>query len=417
MIIASVTQANQELRKLHKLLVKRGADNMALERMWPLLELIGNPHQKLKVVHIAGTSGKTSTSYYMSALLQSSGKKIGLTVSPHVDNVTERIQVNGQPISEKDFCERMGIFLDYVYSLEVTPSYFEVIISFAFWFFAQEQVDYVVVETGLGGLFDGTNVVTRSDKVCIITDIGFDHMQILGSDIADIAAQKAGIIHEHNQVYMIEQSHIVMEVIQRRVGEKDAILNIISKQDAERYNKTKQAKLPSFQRRNWQLAEHVFDFISSRDHLQHVNKIDPVSIHIPGRAESTLLRDGTRLILDGAHNGQKVEAFVESFRELYPEQKADILLALKEGKEYQAVLSALQPIAKQLIVTTFSTEQDFPITSQDPHEIAQAARGLLIDAHVIKDATKAFGKLKANPQQIKLVIGSIYLLGVIRSEI
>ena len=205
MNIVNIDQAIAELQKYVPAVARYSGDDMTLDRMWPLLSAVGNPHKKLKTIHIAGTSGKTSTSYYIAALLKASGQRTGMTVSPHVDSITERLQIDGSPVSDDLFCSYLSEFLDLITDVDPQPSYFELMIAFVLWVFARENLDYVVLETGMGGLFDGTNVVTRSDKICVITDIGLDHTQILGNNVEQIAAQKAGIIHKGNHVFTYKQ--------------------------------------------------------------------------------------------------------------------------------------------------------------------------------------------------------------------
>ncbi len=154
---------------------------------------IGNPQQKYKTIHIAGTNGKGSTSHMLAAILQEAGYKTGLYTSPHIKNFRERIRVNGEMISEQfvvDFTERNK---DIVKKIE--PSFFEMTVAMAFKYFAEQQVDFAVIETGLGGLLDSTNIITPI--LSIITNIGYDHQNILGNTLEEIATQKAGIIKEN----------------------------------------------------------------------------------------------------------------------------------------------------------------------------------------------------------------------------
>lgn len=122
-----------------------------LNRMFRLMKLLGDPQENYHVIHVAGTSGKTSTSYYLAALLAKSDKKVGLTVSPHVDEVNERLQINLKPLSEKDYTKALSEFLEIIHKARINPTYFELLIAFAFWEFARQKVDYAVVEVGLGG--------------------------------------------------------------------------------------------------------------------------------------------------------------------------------------------------------------------------------------------------------------------------
>ena len=155
-----------------------------------LCNSIGNPQNKYKTIHIAGTNGKGSTSHILAAILQAAGYKTGLYTSPHIKDFRERIRVNGEMVSEQfviDFTERTKTI-----NKEIEPSFFEVTVAMAFEYFAEQEVDFAVIETGLGGLLDSTNIITPI--LSIITNIGYDHQNILGNTLEEIATQKAGII-------------------------------------------------------------------------------------------------------------------------------------------------------------------------------------------------------------------------------
>lgn len=324
MKVHSIKEAESILQSYIPNVSKYNGDDLSLDRMYPMLEALGNPHEKLKIVHIAGTSGKTSTAYFIASILHSSGAKVGLTVSPHVDSITERIQIDSKPISEEQFCNYLSTFLEAISKIDQKPSYFEILIAFVYWVFYQEKVDYAVIETGMGGLLDSTNVASRPDKVCVITDIGFDHMQILGDTITKIAFQKAGIIHENNKVFMYEQSDEVMNQIEKVASTKKANLQTVSERSMEQLPNTVNA--PLFQKRNWNLANEVCLYISKRDGFSLSDAQSVLEITVPGRMDTKTLQDGSMLIMDGAHNGQKVETFVESFKDKYPTNKTTILL-------------------------------------------------------------------------------------------
>lgn len=408
MNINTIKQAELRLQKYVPNVSKFTGDNMSLERMWPLLALFDNPHEKLKTIHVAGTSGKTSTCYYIASLLTESGNKAGLTVSPHVYSLTERVQINNEPLQESVFCRYLETFLTKLELSDCNPSYFELLIVFSLWVFASENVEYVVLETGMGGLLDGSNVVTRRDKVCVITDIGFDHMHILGNTLAEISAQKAGIIHENNEVFLYEQTDEIMTSIRVRAVEKKAKIHIV--------DETLEKKLdavPAFQKRNYRLAQQVCNFVAKRDKFK-LHEVDPSSVSIPGRMETHMLRNGTTLILDGAHNEQKVMTFIESFRKLYPDEHVTALVAFKKGKDFQKVLPALSEIVEEVILTSFSASQDLPVISENPHEISLFCTQNGINNKVYRDNKKASKALLASDSSIKLVIGSFYLLGQVK---
>ena len=411
MTLHNIQEAESALLPYVPLVGQVKADT-TLERVWPLMELLGNPQDQLKTIHIAGTSGKTSTAYYMAALLAASGKKVGLTVSPHVDSVTERVQINGQPIPEELFCQELGEFLEIIEQAAQKPSYFELLYAFAIWVFAQQKLDYIVVETGMGGLHDASNVSRRADKLCVITDIGLDHTHILGNTLADITAQKAGIIHEHNQVFMYQQAPEIMEVAERRVKDHNATLNIVAGYEGGKTD------LPDYQLRNWQLAHEIYKYLIIRDDLQHLTSQvlqETQHVLIPARMETKQVK-GKTVIMDGAHNAQKMTAFLESFKHLYPNVKPAILLGLKEGKEYQELIPILAPIASRVITTVFNTSQDLPARSIDPAILSKLFIDQGIEAETITDQKAAVQALLNSPESVCVITGSFYMLSQIRNN-
>ena len=283
-------------------------------------------------------------------------------------------------------------------------------------------MDYAVIETGLGGSFDSTNVAGKSDKICVVTDIGLDHIRVLGNTLTEIAGQKAGIIHSDNQVFMYKQSPAVMEVFRTRTKEANGILNMLSNfDDLSRGVKIPEfTKLPEYQKRNFLLAFEVCNYISVRDSLPSFSDgqlAKSVEVQIPGRMDRRIV-GGKTIVMDGAHNEQKMTAFMNSFQKLYPNQKAAVLLSLKEGKEYQAVLPLLKPICSQLIVTTFKVAQDLPAVSMDPYKLAQEAKNIgFSEVLVNPDYRNGYEHLLAAPGDLVIITGSFYLLSCIRPSI
>lgn len=417
MRIKNIQDAEAALQKFIPAVSAFSGDNMTLNRMWPLLEAVGNPQEKLKIIHVAGTSGKTSTSYYIASILNSTGKKVGLTVSPHIDSITERFQINQKPISEKLFAEELSTFLDLISDVSDNASYFEILIVFAYWVFDRQGVDYAVIETGMGGLLDGTNVSSRKDKICVITNIGIDHTKILGDTIPEIASQKAGIIQENNEVVMYEQSDEIMQEIQKRATEKSAKLHLVKSHPIPLIaNKLQLEVLPLFQQINWLLAEYVSQIVSNRDNFE-LKPLNPQKVYVPARMDVLDMQNGNILVMDGAHNRQKMEMFTKSFMEKYPNTKADILLSLKEGKEYKEVVNALTPITRNMILTTFNTSQDMPAKSQDPNIIKKYCNDLNLKSEIIVDSQAATKKLLNLEGKMKIITGSFYLLGQVRKDL
>jgi dihydrofolate synthase/folylpolyglutamate synthase len=409
--IRNLQEANEALQSYADRDPKHIGRNYTLKRVFPLMEAAGNPQDRLKVIHIAGTSGKTSTAYFMAALLKATGKKVGLTVSPHVDSVTERIQINGVPLDEAVFCKELEAFMDVVERSGQHPSYFELLYAFALWIFDRQDVDYAVLETGVGGLYDATNVAGRPDKVCVITDIGFDHMHILGNTLTKIATQKSGIIHEDNTVFMYEQGDEVMQVMHKTAAKQHATLHLIE-QPA-----TGLQTAADYQRRNWNLAYQVYLYLKDRDDLQSLTSqvlAKTQTITVPGRMDIREVR-GKTLVMDGAHNAQKMTAFISSFKKLYPGVKPAVLLSLKHNKDDEGIAPLLAPFASRIIVTAFDTAQDSQIRSMNPRTLAASLREAgAQNLEVIADHDQATEVLLASPEEVCVITGSFYLLSQIR---
>lgn len=378
-----------------------------LDRMQAVMQALGNPESKLRIVHVAGTSGKTSTSYYVASLLQHSGYKTGLTVSPHIDIVTERIQIQGVPLPSDVFCSYLTECIARIADLPVQPSYFELLMALAYYVFYKEGVEWAVIETGMGGLLDASNVAIRPDKLCVITDIGYDHMHILGNTLTEIAAQKAGIIHQNNSVFMYKQSHEIMTSIRARIEAKQASLYLFD--DAM---VSLEADMPAYQQRNWQLAYETV--------CAAIGAVPPEAItaskatYIPGRMDIVEVARKT-VIMDGAHNAQKMQAFVASFKKQYTNKKVTVVLAMKEGKEYKEVIDCLLPLTRVLYVTSFSTSQDLPAHALRPDIIAAYAEQRAVqNIFVEPDAERAFHAALQGSDDVVVVTGSFYLLAQLR---
>lgn len=385
-----------------------------LDTMRTLMHALGDPQNKVRVVHVAGTSGKTSTAYYIAALLRAAGEKVGLTVSPHVDEVNERVQIDLVPLPEAVFCSELSEFLRLIATVPVHPSYFELLVAFAYWEFVRQGVSYAVVEVGVGGLLDGTNVINRADKVCVITDIGLDHVQILGSTLGEIAAQKAGIIQKENHIWMYRQSDEVMTPIHARCTEKQAQLHELAPTDMA----STFSFLPLFQQRNFGLAQAVVAFIRTRDGAQPLDDAalqQAAQVAIPARMEVRTVGNKT-VILDGAHNPQKLHTLVTSIAERYPQQPIATLASFVQGRGYSLDenVQELAHISSVIIGTSFHTAQDARHDSTDPATITAACARAGMPAKMITDPVRAFQALLDRPEPIVLVTGSFYLLNFIR---
>ena len=378
------------------------------DRTLALAKHVGSPHERLRVVHVAGTSGKTSTSYFMRSMLEAAGKKTGLTVSPHVMGITERVQVSGQPLSDKTFVRYMNEFFDYIVSAPETPTYFEILIVFALWVFDKEGVDYAVIETGLGGLHDSSNICRREDKLCIITDIGYDHMHVLGNTLADIAAQKCGIIASGNTVVMYKQSSVVMTVAKKAANTMNADLHVIEPTTNHLY-----------QQRNWRLAYQAYELLRNRDHLPELSKESQQQTQssvVPGRMDVYTVGTKT-VLLDGAHNEQKMDAFWQSFEHKYSGVKPLVIFGIKNGKDIQAVIPHITAHARRIITTKAHATQDLGLgLGMEANDVADAVykqSGIVCD--VVPHSHDAIRHALQQDEAMIVVTGSLYLVAEIRT--
>lgn len=383
-----------------------------LTRIKELMSVLGSPQEKIPVIHIAGTSGKTSTAYFIRGLLEAAHRRTGLTVSPHIVNVNERVQIDGKPLDSKHFLEYTNDFLQRVAKTDIQPTYFELLVALAYRVFAEEKVDYAVIETGLGGLLDGTNVVSRADKVCVITDIGLDHTEILGNTVEEIALQKAGIIQPYTHVIMNRQDDNIMDVIIEAAHVQHATLEIIDDTNAPE-------TLPVFQRRNWALAMAVFHYLQKRDSLPQIDtksQQDVATQTPPGRWEMYTIAN-KRIILDGAHNPQKLQALCDSLTAANIHSVA-VMANLVEAPELKikAALHVLQPFSTSLIIPEFSAGQDLKSRQSLKAEALSvyAAEAGFPYTEQQPDPQVALQALLRRPEKILLVTGSLYLVSIVR---
>jgi dihydrofolate synthase/folylpolyglutamate synthase len=277
-------------------------------------------------------------------------------------------------------------------------------------------MDYAIVEVGLGGLLDGTNVVNRADKVCVITDIGIDHTNILGDTISKIAYQKAGIIKQENAVFMCQQDESVMTVIEKRCSETNSNLNIVNSVFQD-YNG--QLSLPLFQQRNLNLAICIVDYVLNRDQNKKLTSNEIIcasTVYIPGRMEIISYNNKT-VILDGSHNEQKIGALVESMRQQYPASSIALLVSFGENKQTSVLscLKLLRTISPTIILTAFDIGQDEIRISIKPTELAILAKKVGFTNIIIEpEPCVALELLLKNTANIGLVTGSFYLLNHVR---
>lgn len=314
------------------------------------------------------------------------------------------------------------------------PTYFEIVSIIAFYIFAEEKVDYAIIETGFGGLLDATNTIDRSDKVCVITPIDFDHQHILGNTLPEIAAQKAGIIGPNNVVFSSQQQPEAQNVLQAAAQKQNATIEFIINSDiaiqeislsgtqfiypfVKSLQNITTTLIGQHQAYNTALALRASEYVLTRDHIsinQTAMETSLINIQIPGRFEVKKLSLNTSVILDGAHNPHKMEAFTTALMQIFPHQKINFLIAFKKSKDFIPMLQHIIPLAEHITITTFFfNNPQLGNLATEPTEIAQALTKLsFLKFTSIPDPQEALSYVQANNSNNHpiIVTGSFYLV-------
>lgn len=373
-----------------------------MDTLRALLDHLGNPERSYRVVHVAGTSGKTSTAYLIRGLLEAAGFRTGLTVSPHVVAVNERVQVGGVPLPEERFVSYVNDFLPLAASLGRELTYFELGVGLALWVFAQERVEYAVVEVGIGGTRDATNALQSPDKVCVVSAVGLDHTELLGDSVDAIATHKAGIVGEGNTVIVVDQDQVVLDVVRARAREVGGRVVVATPPVGAHY-----------QERNLALARATAEVLAQRDGFA----MPEVSVtETPPARYERFISDARRLVLDGAHNPQKVAALVDALRgDGVTGAAAMVTLLQAPDTKLVATLSLLAPVVTHLIVPEYELGDGDKVKRSFPGDVVvEQARALGISAEVVRGPEEGLALLLARPERDLVVTGSLYLAALAR---
>ncbi len=414
--------------------VFRGEDGFT--RAADLLERLDNPQDSFRSIHIAGTSGKGSTAYITAELLQSAGKKVGLHVSPHVYDLRERMQINGNFIDEEELCEHINTLIPVVNSMSDSkygrPGYPEVTCALALMVFRAHKVNYAVIETGLGGRYDVTNHITRTDKVAIINQIGLDHTAILGNTISAIASQKAGIITPQTHAIALWQSEDARKEFEVQAESVDAelefldpakILDITSLKPAETrfdlhlddwdWTNVSLSLTGKHQVTNATLALRALQYLAKRDGWvvsQADTRKSLSNIRMPGRFEIHH-KNGKTVILDGAHNVQKLASLTETLANVYPGRKFTFVVALTDTKKSLDCLRHILPLAEHIIVTWFELDKIPQLHyGIPPSKLASQLDNLGYKSYTVEENARKAYELAMRMGGDIVVTGSFYLI-------
>ncbi len=390
-----------------------------------LCESLNNPQTTFKSVHIAGTNGKGSVSHMLAAILQTAGYKTGLYTSPHLKDFRERIKVNGEMVSQQfviDFTQKINPQIE-----KLEPSFFEITVAMAFDYFAQQNCDIAIIETGLGGRLDSTNIITP--EVSVITNIGWDHMNILGDSLEKIAAEKAGIIKETVPVVIGETVKETQPVFEKAAAEKKAPLFIASKkrqatewkwqkhelivevaEDHKTDHKVYHLDLAGlYQTKNLltvleacaQLQQQGWNITESHIHkaLQQVKKL--TGLH--GRWE--IIHEHPLVVLDVGHNEDGIQQILKQI-ELTDHHELHIILGMVNDKDIDNVLKLLPPTAHY-----YFTQAQIP-RALKAESLQQKAESLGLKGKLYADVNTALNaaKDKAAKNDLVIVCGSVFLV-------
>jgi len=402
-----------------------------LDRMRTLLRALGDPQDRYPTIHVGGTSGKGSTATMMAAALTAAGKRTGLHTKPHLRSMVERARIDGQPIDENRFAELLGEMLPSIEAVTGEfgrPTYYETILALTFLYFEREAVDAALIEVGIGGKLDGTNVL--KPRISIITNIGLDHTDILGDTIEAIAADKAGIAKPGVPlVSAVEQpsARAIIESACAQAGapfvwvfEAAAIDELPAPPLTQAFEaRTARAKyqitlpvLGAFQQRNAATAIVALEKLDgalrpSREAIES----GLARVHIPGRME--YFPGHPPVIFDVAHNPDKAANLAASLHKAFRDRRFTFVLAISTGKDAAEILRALAPTAGSFIFTTFETPGR---NAEKPSRLASIAEDIGLWGRAIQDPVDALSiaRRHASIDEIVVVTGSTFVVARLR---
>lgn len=417
------------IEETHKFGIRLGLENMS-----KLLELLGNPQDKLNIIHVAGTNGKGSTCSFITSILKECGYKVGLYTSPYLETFTERIRINGENIPEEDVARIVTLIREKIEQMVSEgysyPTEFEIVTTMAFYYYCEQDVDFVALEVGLGGRYDATNIIKKSD-VSVITSISLDHVGILGDTVAKIAYEKGGIIKENGVAVVYDQSDEAKNVIKDICKEKNAKYIEVKFDDinvkqsdintqvydcsimGQRYEDLEIQLIGDHQINNSMLALSAIEVLKELKNL-NLNEEDIrkglLNTRWPGRIEKIM--DKPTFIIDGAHNEDGARSLAKAIEKNFNGKKATLLIGMLEDKDIDGVLEILMPYFNKVITTT--PDNDRAINCETLKEKISKYVDDIVAISNIEDAVN-YTLRNAKEDDIIISAGSLYMIGTVRT--
>lgn len=402
---------------------------LGLDNITKLLELMDNPHQSLKVIHVAGTNGKGSTSAFIANILLEAGYNVGLFSSPFLQIFNERIRLNRQNIPNQTLAD-ITAFVKEKTEIMVSegldhPTEFEIVTAVAFEYYKREKADYVVLEVGMGGRLDSTNIV--SNPICsVITPIAMDHMDYLGETLADIAKEKAGIIKTNGLVIVHPQEKEAQDVLEKSCLKKKAKLVRANVDDIEILKETLTetrfkyenviysiSLLGRHQTRNATVAINVAKALNDNHIIELSSEIIARGLSVtvwPGRME--ILSRKPLIIIDGAHNYHGVLGLKNTLQNLLKDRRVIGVVGILEDKQVEKMIKTIIPLLDEVVVTEPNSPRRMKYSELMARvkKYHQNVTGYQRILEAIIDV-----KSRADSEDVILVFGSLYMIGEVRS--
>ena len=410
-----------------------GIKDPSLKAMKYFINKFNNFEEKMKFIHIAGTNGKGSCTEIISNILIKQGYKVGKFISPHLIKYNERISINKKEISDKemsDIIEELEPLIEIYNKTEIEKiTLFELETIMALLYFYRNNVDFVVLETGLGGLYDCTNIITKP-LVSVITSIGYDHISILGETLPEIAYQKAGIIKENSHTVIFEQGPSIDNVFINECKKKNNILHIIRNTDISHYSFDENFQYFDYkdmrnlcinlkgkiQIKNASIAIEVMKIINEYgykvDTQNILNGLKTV-IH-KGRMEQ--LNDKPRIIYDGAHNEPAIENLLDMVKMYYPKMKRMYIISILKRKNYKKMLEILSQDKNAIFIVTSGNDANRFVTKDELYHCM--SKYVKYDKVYKENLEMAIqNAMNSDENIVNFVIGSFYTYGTVIRKI